>query len=249
MRKFSELAHFENIIQRTEHPEQKGFRFHGTWAEDYFGNHNPVTLDLGCGKGSYTLAFAEKYPDRNFIGIDVKGSRLWCGCVAAQQRSLTNVVFLRIDILSLAHYFAEGEVGEIWITFPDPFLKRSKSKRRLTADRYLALYKSVIREGAPIHLKTDSNPFFDFSLKSLIKNRCIIEEKIDNVYADEKRHEDLYIKTDYEKKYLADNRVIKYLRFSLQLHLPGKGLSTRSLTRGGSRGSPEDEQRELPVTH
>ena len=213
--RLEELESFDNLIQLTDQPEQDDFRFRGTWADDYFKNDNPITLELACGKGDYTIALAEKHPDRNFIGIDMKGPRLWSGCVAAQERGLTNAVFLRIEILNIAHYFANGEIDEIWITFPDPFLKNGKFRKRLTATRYLAAYKQVIKAGAPIHLKTDSTHLFEFSLKSLIKNRCIIEEKIDDVHDDEKRHEDLYIKTNYEKKHLADNRVIKYVRFSL----------------------------------
>ncbi len=213
--RLEELEGFDNLIQLTDQPEQDDFRFRGTWTKDYFKNNNPITLELACGKGDYTIALAEKHPDRNFIGIDMKGPRLWSGCVAAQERGLTNVAFLRIEILNLAHYFAKGEIEEIWITFPDPFLKNGKIKKRLTAARYLAVYKHVIKEGAPIHLKTDSNPLFDFSLKSLIENRYVIEEKIDDVYDDEKLHEDLYIKTNYEERHLADNRVIKYVRFSL----------------------------------
>ena len=215
LHKIAELENFENVIQFTDQPEHDDFRYYGTWAEDYFKNNNPITLELACGKGAYTIALAEKYPDRNFIGIDMKGSRLWTGSVEAQERGLTNAAFLRIEILNLAHYFAKGEVDEIWITFPDPFLKNGKIRKRLTAARYLAVYKHVIKEGAPIHLKTDSNPLFDFSLKSLIENRYVIEEKIDDVYDDEKLHEDLYIKTNYEERHLADNRVIKYVRFSL----------------------------------
>ncbi len=215
LQKRRELENFENIIQLTDQPEQDDFRYFGTWAKDYFKNNNPITLELACGKGAYTLALAEKYPDRSFIGIDMKGSRLWSACVAAQERGLNNVAFLRIEILNLAHYFTKGEIDEIWITFPDPFLKNGKFRKRLTAARYLAVYKHVIKEGASIHLKTDSDPFFDFSLKSLIENRCVIEEKIDDVYEDEKLHEDLYIKTNYERRHLADNRVIKYVRFSL----------------------------------
>ena len=215
LHKIAELENFENVIQFTDQPEHDDFRYYGTWAKDHFKNNNPISLELACGKGAYTLALAEKYPDINFIGVDMKGSRLWTGCVEARKRSLTNVAFLRIEILNLAHYFAKGEVDEIWITFPDPFLKNGKIRKRLTAARYLAVYKHVIKEGAPIHLKTDSNPLFDFSLKSLIENRYVIEEKIDDVYDDEKLHEDLYIKTNYEERYLADNRVIKYVRFSL----------------------------------
>jgi len=213
--RLAELEDFENLIQLNDQPEQDDFRFRGSWAEDYFKNKNPITLELACGKGDYTIALAEKHPDRNFIGIDMKGPRLWSGCVAAQERLLTNVAFLRIEILNLAHYFANGEVDEIWITFPDPFLKNGSSNKRLTATRYLAAYKQVIKEGATIHLKTDSTPLFDFSLKSLKKNRCTVEETIDDVHDDDERHEDLYIKTNYEKKHLADNRVIKYVRFSL----------------------------------
>ncbi len=215
LHKIAELENFENVIQFTDQPEQGDFRLSGTWVEDYFKNDNPITLELACGKGAYTLALAEKYPDRNFIGIDMKGSRLWTGSVTAQERGLTNAAFLRIEILNLAYYFANGEIDEIWITFPDPFLKNGKFRKRLTAARYLTAYKQMIKEGAPIHLKTDSNPFFDFSLKSLRENRCVIKEKIDDVYDDERRHEDLYIKTNYERRHLADNRVIKYVRFSL----------------------------------
>lgn len=215
LHKIAELENFENVIQSTDQPEHDDFRYYGTWAKDHFKNNNPISLELACGKGAYTIALAEKYPDRNFIGVDMKGSRLWTGCVEARKRGLTNVAFLRIEILKLAHYFAKREIDEIWITFPDPFLKNGKIRKRLTAARYLAVYKHVIKEGAPIHLKTDSNPLFDFSLKSLIENRYVIEEKIDDVYDDEKLHEDLYIKTNYEERHLADNRVIKYVRFSL----------------------------------
>ncbi len=215
LRRLSELENFDNLIQFTDQPKQDDFRFYGTWAKDYFKNNNPITLELACGKGAYTLAFAEKYPDRNFIGVDIKGPRLWSGCVAAQQRELNNVAFLRVEILDLAHYFAKGEVDEIWITFPDPFIENSRINRRLTSTKYLATYKNVVRDGSSIHLKTDSTPLFDFSLRSLEKNRYVIEEKTYNVYDDEKRHEDIYIKTDYERKHLADNRVIKYARFSL----------------------------------
>ncbi|MCP4269967.1 MAG: tRNA (guanosine(46)-N7)-methyltransferase TrmB [Candidatus Brocadiaceae bacterium] len=215
LHRLSELENFDNLIQFTDQPKQDDFRFYGTWAKDYFKNNNPITLELACGKGAYTLAFAEKYPDRNFIGVDIKGPRLWSGCVAAQQRELNNVAFLRAEILDLAHYFTKGEVDEIWITFPDPFIENSRINRRLTSTKYLATYKNIVRDGASIHLKTDSTPLFDFSLRSLEKNRYVIEEKTYDVYDDEKRHEDIYIKTDYERRHLADNRVIKYARFSL----------------------------------
>jgi tRNA (guanine-N7-)-methyltransferase len=215
--RLEELETFDNLIQFTDQPEQEDFWLRGAWAKDHFKNGNPITLELACGKGDYTVALAEKHPDRNFIGIDMKGPRLWSGCVAAQERGLTNVAFLRIEILNLAHYFAEGEIDEIWITFPDPFLKNGSSNKRLTATRYLTAYKQVIKEGTLIHLKTDSTPLFDFSLRSLRKNGCIIEEITDDVHGDEERHEDLYIKTNYEKKHLADNRTIKYVRFSLTI--------------------------------
>ncbi|MBC8550821.1 MAG: tRNA (guanosine(46)-N7)-methyltransferase TrmB [Candidatus Brocadiales bacterium] len=213
--RLAELEDFDNLIQFTDQPEQEVFRLRGTWAIDHFKNGNPITLELACGKGDYTIALAEKHPDRNFIGIDMKGPRLWSGCVAAMERGLTNVAFLRIEILNLAHYFAEGEIDEIWITFPDPFLKNGSSNKRLTATRYLDAYKQVTTTGATIHLKTDSTPLFEFSLRSLRDNRCTVEEKVDDVHDDAERHEDLYIKTNYEKKHLADNRVIKYVRFSL----------------------------------
>ncbi len=212
--RLAELDGFDNLIQFTDQPEQEDFRLRGLWAKDYFKNDNPITLELACGKGDYTITLAEKHPDRNFIGIDMKGPRLWSGCVAAREQNLTNVAFLRIEILNLAHYFAEGEIDEIWITFPDPFLKNGSANKRLTAARYLEAYKQVTKSDALIHLKTDSTPLFEFSLRSLEKNRCTVEETIDDVHDDEKRHEDLYIKTNYEQKHLADNRIIKYVRFS-----------------------------------
>jgi tRNA (guanine-N7-)-methyltransferase len=215
LRRLSELEKFENFIESRDQSKQDNFRFYGTWAKDYFKNDNPITLELACGKGAYTLALAEKYPDRNFIGIDIKGPRLWSGCVGAQGRKLSNVAFLRTEILDLARFLAKGEVEEIWITFPDPFLENSRINRRLTSTKYLAIYKGIIKDEASIHLKTDSTPLFDFSLKSFTKNKYAIEEKTYDVYDDEKLHEDIYIKTDYERKHLADNRVIKYVRFSL----------------------------------
>jgi tRNA (guanine-N7-)-methyltransferase len=214
--RLAELEEFDNLIQFTDQPKQDDFRFHGSWAKDYFKNNNPITLELACGKGDYTIALAEKYPDKNFIGIDMKGPRLWSGCVVAQERGLTNVAFLRIEILDIVHYFAKDEIDEIWITFPDPFLKNGSANKRLTATRYLNSYKQVIKDGAIIHLKTDSTPLFEFSLRSLRDNSCTVEETIDDVHNDEERHEDLYIKTNYEKKHLADNRIIKYVRFSLE---------------------------------
>ncbi len=213
--RLDELKNFDNLIQFTDQPEQDNFRFYGTWANGYFKNDNPITLELACGKGAYTIAFAEKYPDRNFIGIDIKGTRLWSGCVTAQKRELRNVAFLRIEIMDLAHYFAKGEIDEVWITFPDPFLENSRIKRRLTSTRYLATYKEVVKKDALIHLKTDSTPLFDFSLRTLTKNKWTIQEKNYDVYGGEEQHVDTYIKTDYERKHLAANRKIKYARFSL----------------------------------
>ncbi len=213
--RLAELEGFDNLIQFTDQPEQDAFRLRGAWAKGHFKNGNSITLELACGKGDYTVALAEKHPDRNFIGIDMKGPRLWSGCIAAQKLGLTNVAFLRIEILNLPHYFAKDEIDEIWITFPDPFLKNGSFNKRLTATRYLEAYKQVTKEKALIHLKTDSTPLFEFSLRSLRDNRCTVEEKINDVHNDEERHDDLYIKTNYEKKHLADNRIIKYIRFLL----------------------------------
>ncbi len=213
--RLAELENFDNLIQFTDQPEQEDFRLRGVWKKDHFKNNNPITLELACGKGDYTVALAEKHPDRNFIGIDMKGPRLWSGCVAAQERNLTNAAFLRIEILNIAHYFTEGEIDEIWITFPDPFLKNGSYNKRLTATRYLDAYKQVTKTGATIHLKTDSASLFEFSLRSLRDNKCTVEERVNNVHNNKEVHEDLYIKTNYEKKHLADNRIIKYVRFLL----------------------------------
>ncbi len=213
--RLAELENFDNLIQFTDQPEQEDFRLRGVWKNDHFKNNNPITLELACGKGDYTVALAEKHSDRNFIGIDMKGPRLWSGCVAAQERNLTNAAFLRIEILNIAHYFTEGEIDEIWITFPDPFLKNGSYNKRLTATRYLDAYKQVTKTGAAIHLKTDSASLFEFSLRSLRDNKCIVQERVDDVHNNKELHKDLYIKTNYEKKHLADNRIIKYIQFLL----------------------------------
>lgn len=213
--RLAELEDFDNLIQFTDQPEQEDFRLRGIWQKDHFKNNNPITLELACGKGDYTIALADKHPDRNFIGIDMKGPRLWSGCVAAQELNLTNTAFLRIEILNIAHYFAEGEIDEIWITFPDPFLKNGSYNKRLTATRYLDAYKQVTKTGATIHLKTDSASLFEFSLRSLRDNKCTVEKRVDDIHNNKELHEDLYIKTNYEKKHLADNRIIKYIRFLL----------------------------------
>ena len=157
LRKFAEM---ENLSMVFQYPygvlRDKGFAMRGHWHEEFFGNGNPITVELGCGKGEYAVGLARRFPERNFIGIDIKGARMWTGAKSAAAEGLRNVAFVRTSIELLEHFFAPGEVAEIWITFPDPQMK--KATKRLTGTRMVELYRRVLAPGATVHLKTDS-PF------------------------------------------------------------------------------------------
>ncbi|GAA4301515.1 tRNA (guanosine(46)-N7)-methyltransferase TrmB [Compostibacter hankyongensis] len=210
--RFEEILHFPNVLI---YPEQQA----GRWAE-HFGNNHPVTLELACGKGDYTLALARRFPEENFIGVDIKGNRIWKGARTALDEGLRNVAFLRTQIGQLPAYFAPGEVKEIWITFPDPFLRKSKAKKRLTHPVFLHRYQQVLTPGGMIHLKTDSPELYAFTREVISENGCILAEDIPDVYALPAVPPLLDIRTFYESMHLAAGRTIRYLRFSLPDRLP-----------------------------
>ncbi len=205
--RFAEVAEFPNVLQ---YPQ--GMK--GKW-KDHFNNSNPITLELACGKGEYTVGLAQLYPDRNFIGLDVKGNRIWVGAKKALQQGLHNAAFIRTQIDKITDYFEEGEVQEIWLTFPDPQLRTSKAKKRLTHPKFLRLYRQVLKEGGNIHLKTDSPHLYNFTKLVISMHELPLMEDMENVYANENRKEDLNIKTHYEGLDIANSNRIHYLKFSL----------------------------------
>ena len=214
--RFAELETFSNVLQ---YPVAMA----GTWSE-HFEKKNPIVLELACGKGEYTLGLAQMYPLKNFIGVDVKGNRLWVGAKKAINHGLRNVAFLRIAIERLTDFFATEEVDEIWITFPDPQLRISKAKKRLTHPRFLRLYYQVMKPGGKIHLKTDSPDLYAFTKKVADMYGCTVHHDIDDVYAEPGIPPELCITTHYESLDIAGSNKVHYLCFTLPEQLPSREM-------------------------
>ncbi|NVO02035.1 MAG: tRNA (guanosine(46)-N7)-methyltransferase TrmB [Bacteroidetes bacterium] len=213
--KFAQLETFENAIQATSQNFNQDFSLKGKWSKEYFKNDRPIILELGCGKGEYSVGLAEKYPDINFIGIDVKGERLWRGCTNAQEKNLTNVVFIRTQIQYIENFFQKDEVSEIWVTFPDPQPQPGKSQKRLTSPYFLEKYRNILREDSIIHLKTDNAPLFDFTLETINEEKHQLIYSTHDLYSKELIDDILNIKTFYENKFLQQGIPICYLKFKL----------------------------------
>lgn len=209
LQKFAELA--DNPIVFQKNPILKG-----KWHADYFKNNNPIVLELACGKGDYTLGMAKLFPEKNFIGVDIKGNRIWSAARIANLEGLQHVAFIREQIDLLYNYFEEAEVDEIWITFSDPFLRDGDAKKRLTSTKFLPIYKQILKPGGLIHLKTDSDVLYAFTKETLAEFPSSIVKDYSDVYAMQKNDELHGIQTYYEKMHLKDNRTIKYLCFQLQ---------------------------------
>lgn len=209
--RFEEIKAFSNVLI---YPEDIA----GKWNR-HFGNDRPITLELACGKGDYTLGLARMFPEENFIGVDVKGNRIWRGARTALDEEMDNVAFLRTQIDQLTKYFKPGEVKEIWITFPDPFLRKSKAGKRLTHARFLHLYHRILQDGGKIHLKTDSPELYAFTKASIQENHCKLHRDIPDIYEGD-TGEILSLKTFYEQMHLEKGRTIRYLQFSLPAVLP-----------------------------
>ena len=221
LQKFAEIFSYPNVFENFHYEkvnllddDGNPLDLRGQWNSYFFKNNNPITLELACGRGEYTLALAEKYPDRNFIGVDIKGARIWRGATNALAQKLTNVAFLRVRIEIIEKFFAKGEVDEIWITFPDPFLRPSKSNRRLTSPNFLKAYKNILTDNGLIHLKTDDTTLYDFSLESIeAESDYMITYQSNDVYAKPLEIQELEFKTFYEKMHLKNGRKIKYIKF------------------------------------
>jgi tRNA (guanine-N7-)-methyltransferase len=186
----------------------------GKWNEKFFGNNHPLILELGCGRGEYTINLAEKFPGNNYIGIDFKGARLWRGAKSALENEMKHVAFLRIQIQRIESYFASGEVDELWITFPDPQPQKSRERKRLTCPRFLEMYKNLLKPSGIIHLKTDNSGLYSYTLELIATSGYKLLSATDDLYADSLVDEALEIKTSYEKSYLRKGSKICYLRFA-----------------------------------
>lgn len=215
IRRFNENLTFKCMVQPAfeevfgvEHPMR------GKWQE-FFGNNNPIVLELGCGRGEYTVALAERNPEKNFIGVDIKGARMWRGAKTVTERGITNAGFLRTRIEFIASLFAEGEVSEIWITFPDPQMPKQRAKHRLTGPLFLARYARILAEGGMINLKTDSQFLHEFTKDVIALNELPVEVANNDIYGTGYADETLSVKTAYETKFLAQGMPITYLRFAL----------------------------------
>ena len=207
LQKFEALKTLPNVF---EFPEN----IKGTWHSEVFNNNKPIILELACGKGDYTLAMSKLYPNKNFIGIDIKGARIWKGAVSAHEQKLNNACFLRIYIEQLTDYFEKEEISEIWITFPDPFIKKSKRRKRLTSERFLRMYNELLPDDGKVHLKTDSDLLYDFTLESIEANNANIVMNSDDIYAGlAEKNELLNIQTYYERMHLKEGRKIHYVQF------------------------------------
>ena len=212
--KFREIKEFDHVIQAPYSIiEQNEFHLKGKWAEAFFRNENPIILELGCGKGEYTVQLAEKYPKTNFIGVDIKGARLYTGAKQALEKGLINVAFLRTNIEIIARFFGNNEIVEIWLTFPDPQMK--KTSKRLTSSNFLENYRKFLQKDGVIHLKTDSNFQYTYTSALVHLNNFEVIAETENLYESELLNEKLQIKTFYEKQWLARGITIKYISFKL----------------------------------
>ena len=212
LKKFSDMETYPHVFQFPFAViQQSGFPMQGVWGKQFFGNDNPIVLELGCGKGEYTVGLARMFPDKNFIGVDVKGARMWSGAKQSLEEGLTNVAFLRTDIELIHHFFAAGEVSEIWITFPDP--QMNKVRKRLTSTRFMALYRQILNENGIVHLKSDSNFMFTYTRLMVEANAYPVLVMTDDLYHSDLVDPILAIKTFYEQQWLERGLNIKYIKF------------------------------------
>ncbi len=216
LQKFAEVLSFSQVVQSfdpsidvligKDHQEVKR---KGVWCPEQYGNDNPLVLELACGRGEYAIGLAQLYPDKNFLGVDVKGARIWRGAKNAIELSLGNVAFLRCRIEGISKYFGEAEVDEIWITFPDPFLKDKKSNRRLSSPHFLDQYRKILKPGGIIHLKTDEPVLYEYTLEILAEQSDVeLIFHSPDLYAEKELHPEWQIKTYYEQLHIADGQQI-----------------------------------------
>ena len=223
LRKFAEILAFPNVYEcyNVQQPSLTGAGMEtvdlkGRWNELHFHNNQLITLELACGGGEYTVGLARQFRERNFSGVDVKGNRLWKGAKTALEQGLTNAAFLRTRIEIIDHFFAPGEVDEIWITFPDPFPRASKENRRLTSAFFHEKYRRILRPGGLVHLKHDDPGFYQFTLDTIAADpRCRLIYSNPDIYAGALPYPELAIQTLYESFHLAEGKKIRYVRYTI----------------------------------
>lgn len=238
--RFQAIDTFINVLQ---YPEDMP----GNWGK-HFGNDNPITLELACGKGEYSVNLGREHANRNFIGVDIKGNRIYTGAKAALQEGLGNVAFLRIHIGQIIRYFAPGEVSNIWIIFPDPFLRKGKAKNRLTHPRFLHAYQQLLVPSGRINLKTDSRELFDFTHEVIAEVGCTIHENIEDIYGKGMATGPLAIQTFYEKSHLAEGRTIYFVSFSLPeatIPLTGRFAAGADDVEDGDEDGGQDDEKQV----
>ena len=218
LKRFKENETFNNVLQPTREEAVSGnFPLKGKWGSDFFKNDNPIVLELGCGKGEYSVGLAQRYPEKNFIGIDIKGARFWRGAKTAVEGGINNVGFLRTQIELIEHFFAQGEVSEIWITFPDPQIKYKRTKHRLTNSEFLQRYKKVLKPDGIMNLKTDSEFMHGYTLGLLHGEGHEVIYANHNVYENHGAPEVVTaIQTFYEQQYLEKGKPITYIQFKIK---------------------------------
>lgn len=212
LQKFEDMSGYTHVFQ---YPysilQENGFEMKGKWNELFFKNNHPIVLELGCGKGEYTVGLSKLFPEKNFIGIDIKGARMWTGAKQALEENLSNVAFLRTHIELINHFFAAGEISEIWITFPDP--QMSKVNKRMTSSRFMKLYREILNEQGIIHLKTDSNFMYSYTVEIIKANNFPVLSQTNDLYNSDINDPILSIQTFYEQQWLDRGLNIKYIRF------------------------------------
>lgn len=216
LRNYAEVSQFPNCFEFEYKELEKGASLKSNWGRDFFKNDNPITLELGCGKGEYSVGLAKMYPNRNFIGVDINGARIWRGAKDSLEQGLTNICFLRTRIDFIDQFFAPGEVSEIWITFPDPQMQKPLERKRLTNERFLKRYANILSPNHVIHLKTDNDFFYNYTLEVIARDEHHLHLNSSDLYNSEIKDDVIKIQTYYENKYLAEGKNINYIRFSLK---------------------------------
>ncbi len=214
LQRFAENETFPNVFQPKLIYPPVDHEIKGCWNDKFFRNNHPIVLELGCGRGEYTANLAGMFPENNYIGIDFKGARLWRGAKTAMENKWLHVAFLRIQIQQIENYFAPEEVNEVWITFPDPQPQKNRERKRLTSPRFLNMYKRILKKNGIIHLKTDDQGLYEYTVDAIRENDFILLESTPDLYHSDLYNEVLQIKTTYENIFVEQGSKINYLKFS-----------------------------------